>query len=161
MHSNMNITLTDIPPEFEKAIIKNKQIGYIYHLLFNKLVVNEVLYFSEEQLMDFKADKPFSEIKISYYFTNGENEHVAVWGIGKTGMSTTQTNIFRLCGSDHVVCSAVDSRSSRLFMPTRDDKKAKEMYIDWLERKNRNALEDAKFFEKYKNITENTDVVER
>ena len=53
MHSNMNITLTDIPPEFEKAIIKNKQIGYIYHLLFNKLVVNEVLYFSAQSFKTF------------------------------------------------------------------------------------------------------------
>ena len=46
-------------------------------------------------------------------------------------------------------------------MPKRNDKKAKEMYIDWLEWKKQSALEDAKFFEEHKNIAENTDIVER
>lgn len=162
MHKNMTITLTDISPEFEKAIAENKQIGYIYHFLFNKLVVNKILYFSEEQIMDFITGRPFSKIKTNFYFTNDEDKPVAVWGIGKTGISTTCKNVFRLGLSDYIVGGTRDRyKSGQLFMPKRDDEKAKEMYIDWLEWKKRTALEDAKFFEEHKNIAENTDIIER
>lgn len=46
-------------------------------------------------------------------------------------------------------------------MPKRDDKKRKEIFIDLLEWKKQASLEDAKFFEDYKNIAENTDIIER
>lgn len=162
MHKNMNITLTDISPEFEKAIADNNQFGYIYNFFFDKLVVSKILYFSEEQIFDFIEGRPLSKIKTNFYFTNDEDKPVAVWGVGKAGYSICNKNVFRLGLSNYIIGGTRDRyRSGQLFMPKRDDKKAKEMYIDWLERKNRAALEDAKFFEEHKNIVENTNIVER
>ena len=162
MHKNITITLTDISPEFERAITNYNQFGYIYNFFFDKLVVSKILYFSEEQIFDFIEGRPLSKIKTNFYFTNGEDKPVAVWGVGKVGYSISNKNVFRLGLSNYIVGGTRDRyRSGQLFMPKRDDKKAKEMYIDWLEWKKQAALEDAKFFEEHKNIAENTDIIER